>query len=312
MSRALTLLLATTLLACGGAGDPVARLTAGERNLTLAHGRLVPLELRWEVQRPLDGAEAAPVVFVHLLDAEGAVVRTFDHPLRGKWEPGKTLVDRVELVQPVLAPPLTAGQYRLTGGLYDGGSRRWPLDTDAEEVARQEYLLATVEVPEVDANGPRFAFSEQWLPTEPIGDRQTVTRRWLSTEGALEVSGLAAPATVALRLQIPRNEPPLRVVFEPGATVPTVTVVSECSGFAATVSGEGHHALDVPVPPPGRCRIRFDPSFTVLEPGSPRKLSVALEQLAWTPLPPGTVLPPPVVASPSPAASPSPSPAPVP
>jgi hypothetical protein len=309
MRKAVLLVTVTLLLACGGS-DPVARLTVTEREVSLPHGRLVPLELRWEPLRPLEGG-GGPVVFVHLLDGEGNVVRTFDHALPGTWKPGSAFTDRVELVQSALAPALPAGEFRLSVGLYDGGSRRWPLATEVEEVARHEYQVAKVRVPENDPAGPRFAFSEQWVPVEATGDRQTVARRWLSGDGTVEVSGLPAPAEVVLALSIPKNEPPLRMVLDAGVTVPTVTVVSECSGFAATVSGAGQHHLRVPVPPPGGCRLRFDTTYLVLEPGSPRKLSVSIEQLAWQALPAGSVIAPPAaatVASPATAGSPSPAP----
>ena len=41
-------------------------------------------------------------------------------------------------------------------------------------------------------------------------------------------------------------------------------------------------------------RVRLAPNFSLLEPGSPRKLAVALEHLAWEVLPPGTEVPPPL------------------
>jgi hypothetical protein len=297
--------VALLLLACGG-GEPVGRLTAGEAEVTLPHGRHVPLELRWEPQRPLE-EKATPVVFVHLLDGEGSVVRTFDHAFPGAWQEGGTVVDVVGLLQSALAPALPAGEYRLTVGLYDGADRRWPLATDAEELARQEYGVARVVVPPNDARAPAFAFSDGWHPVEATGDRQTVARRWLAAEGTLEVTGLPGAAELVLGLGIPTIEPPLQVVLEPGASGAAVSLVSECSGFAATVSGPGRHQLRVPVPASGECRLRLDPTFSVLEPGSPRKLAVALEHLAWQPLPAGAEVPAPAAP---PATPPAPTPAP--
>jgi hypothetical protein len=284
---------ALLLVACGDAGDPVARLTASQAEVTLPHGRRVPLELRWEPLRPL-AAGVTPVVFVHVLDAEGLVVRTFDHPFPAPWRPGTPVTDVVALQQSALAPALPAGDYSLAAGLYDGASERWPLATDVEEVARQEYRLARVVVPPNDARAPSFAFSEQWHPVEATGDRQTVARRWLAGDGTLEVTRLPGAADLVLAVSIPVIEPPLRVVLEPGASVPALAVLSECSGFAASVSGAGRHELRVPVPASGSCRVRLAPNFSVLEPGSPRKLAVALEHLAWELLPPGSEVPPPL------------------
>ena len=274
-------LAAGLLAACGGDSEPVARVrAAGQGEVVLPHGAIVPLELRFEPLRPLGEGEHA-VVFAHLLDAEGSVVRTFDHPLPGGWRVGEVVVDQVPVAQPVLGPALPRGDYRLTVGLYDGADRRWPLEGLGEEVARLEYLAATVKVPELDPNGPRLVFSEEWQPLEATGDRQTLARRWLAGDGTLQVARVPAPAQLSMQLRIPEPHEQLVLGLEPGATVPTVRVTTDCSGFAATVQGKGFHSLDVPIPAPGRCLLRFDSNFTLTDTASPRKLSVAIEQLGW-------------------------------
>lgn len=273
-------LAAPLLAACGGDREPVARVSVSSREVSLPHGALAPVELRIEPLREL-GEGKKPLLFAHLLDAEGTVVRTFDHPLPGAWRVGEVLVDPVPLAQPVLGPALPRGDYRLTIGLYDGAEERWPLEGLGEEVARLEYPVTTVKVPELDTNAPRFVFSDEWLPLEATGDRQTLARRWLAGDGTLRVARLPAPARLAMQLRIPEPHEQLLLVLEPGATVPTVRVTTDCSGFAATVQGAGFHALVVPIPRP-RCLLSFDSNFTLNETSAPRRLSVALEQLAWS------------------------------
>jgi hypothetical protein len=310
-----SLALVAALAGCGGESEPVARLSTSQGVIVLPHGVGVSTELRFEPLRPLDEGKT-PLVFAHLLDAEGTVMRTFDHALAGEWRVGELIVDRVPLAQPVLGPALPRGEYRLTVGLYDGGDRRWALQTSGEEVARREYVVARVRVPELDPEGPSFAFSEEWLPVEPTGDRQTLARRWLSGDGTLRVARLPAPAELSMQLRIPQAEGALRLVLEPGASVPTVRVTTDCSGFAATVQGAGFHTLSVPVPPPGGCLLRFDSNYTLVDSSSPRRLSVALEQLAWSrsagshaPADPTPAAPPtPATGLPQPAAAASPAP----
>ncbi|HEV8629352.1 MAG TPA: hypothetical protein VGV61_03475 [Thermoanaerobaculia bacterium] len=276
-------LVAAGLLACRGASEPVARLSLRERQLGFPHGRFLPLELRWEPSRALPAGTTAPVAFMHLIDAQGNVVRTFDHALPGKWTPGQTLVDVVPMYHSAIGPALPAGDYRLTIGLYDGKSQRFALQVEGEPIHREEYAVAQVRVPEVSAQEPAFAFSPEWQAVEAGGDRQTVARRWLSGDGALDVRGLPTPATVHMLLRIPTVEPPLRLVLEPGATQPIARVTADCGGFTAEVAGEGFHELAVPIKGGEGCHIAFDTNYQVVEMGTGRRLSLDLEQLGWEP-----------------------------
>ena len=178
-----------------------------------------------------------------------------------------------------IGPALPAGTYSLTAGLYQG-TTHYTIATDGGKEGEREPVVAQVEVPELAPGGPGFTFSPEWLPVEPGGDRQTVARRWLSGDGSIEVHGLAAPARVWLLLRLPKIEPPLRLMLEPGAAQPMVQVKESCGGFAATVSGEGFHELAVPVTA-GACTIHFDANFVALETDSGRKLSVGIDQLGW-------------------------------
>ena len=272
---------------CRRAPELVAKLTLSTKQIDLPHGRMVPLELRWEPSKPLPELAkgvTAPLAFVHLIDAQSNVVRTFDHPLPGRWQVGGTIVDRVALYHSAIGPALPAGDYRLTIGLYDGKKKRFALTVEGEELKRQEYVVAHVKVPDVAASGPAFAFSPEWLAVEPGGDRQAVARRWLNGDGTLEARALPAPARVWMMLRIPEAEPPLRMMLEPGATVPSVKVTADCgAGFSADVAGVGFHELAVPVRAPAPCTVAFDTNYVVVEMGTGRKLSLGVEQLGWEP-----------------------------
>ncbi|HEX6200848.1 MAG TPA: hypothetical protein VF150_11320, partial [Thermoanaerobaculia bacterium] len=169
---AAVLCLAGALGACGSEpAEPVARLTVAPAEVELRYPESAALSAAWEMTAPLEdgGAGAAaerPWVFAHLLDDAGAVVRTFDHELPVPWRPGETRSAPIELWQSALAPPLPAGSYRLTLGLYspeDG--RRFPLVTEAPEVKSGEYQVARVRVPPPEA-GPELAFTGGWWPAQ--------------------------------------------------------------------------------------------------------------------------------------------------
>jgi hypothetical protein len=281
----LVCLAAVAAAACRRAPEPVARVTVDNRRLELPHGRMVPLELRWEPKKPLGDGVTAPIVFVHLIDAQGNVARTFDHPLPVRWRVGDAIRDRVPLYHSAIGPALPAGAYRLTFGLYDGKEKRFALAVEGgEELRRQEYVAAQVTVPEVARTAPAFTFSPQWEAPEPGGDRQAVARRWLAGDGTLEARGLPPPARLWMLLRIPKIEPPLRLLLEPGVTLPAVRVSADCGvDFSADMGGEGFHELAVPVRAPAPCAIAFDTNYSVVEMGTGRKLSVALEQLGWEP-----------------------------
>jgi hypothetical protein len=288
--RLVVCLLPCLLLAaaCGRAPEPVATLQLDNRNLELPHGRLVSLGLDWQPSKPLAGLPEGvdkPLVFVHLLDAQGNVARTFDHEFPAAWSPGRAVRDRVPLYHSAIGPALPAGDYRLTVGLYDGKEKRFALQLpQGEELKRQEYVAAQVKVPATSPSAPAFTFSPEWAATEPGGDRQAVARRWLAGDGSLEARGVPAPARVSMLLRIPKIEAPLRLLLDPGATVATARVSANCGvGFSADVAGEGFHELAVPVQTAAPCAVVFDTNYAVVEMGTGRKLSLGLEQLGWEP-----------------------------
>ncbi len=283
------LVVAVCLAGCRGEAPAVARLSVEPHDVQLPYPDLRPVRFNWQPVAPLgQGAQAAsPEVFVHLLDGKGKVIRTFDHPFPGAWQEGVPASYEVKLFQSALAAPLAAGRYRLTAGLYGAGGTRWPLAA-GQRVARDEYAVATVEVPGAPPAGaaPRFAYSGAWLPSEAASDRQFLARRWLEGVGTIEVSGLPGPGSVWLVLSIPDGKGEgEQVVYDAGANAPEVLVSASCGGMETGFSGAGRHEKAISVDPGashGACELRLKPNFTLLSHGRPRR-SVALDAIAWSP-----------------------------
>lgn len=288
----LACVLAAGLGATGGCGEdggePVASLTAGPDRLSLPYGGYADLELGWRAAAELEGASEPLRVFLHLLDAEGDLARTFDHDLPGPWRVGREWRYEPRIYQSLLTPPLPPGEYSLTGGLYDAEGRRWPLETAGERVGRDEYRLATVEVPSRGIELPSIEFSESWSPTLAGADRQVVAFRWLSGDGTIRFRNLPSAGTLWLGFRVPPEEGSLRrrIVDGPaegGDGDPRVGIIASCGGFEAQVSGEGHHEVAVPLTPgEDACELALDPNYVLDAPSEPGR-SLLLEILAWQP-----------------------------
>lgn len=280
--------------ACERAPEPVGRLRASPSEVELPYPRYVDLEFSFEPLSALHGLEGTPYVFVHLLEEPGVVLRTFDHPLPGDWEPRRALTYRVRLYQSALGVPLPPGTYPLSAGLYDRAGRRWPLavegaDAPAAELDRHEYRVATVRVPEPADGDPLFYFSGGWRETAGGSDLQIVGRRWLAEKGTLRLAGARGAGVVWMMVAIPdpgRADPPM--TFDPGAQVPQVTVAATCGGVEACVSGPGRHEVELPLrggqgSAADDCTISIEPNFRMIEPAPALVRSVLLENLAWGP-----------------------------
>ena len=269
-------------VACRGEPDPVGRLAVDPPRLELAHGSFVPVELEWTMEEPLPGDRTA-LVFVHLVDAEGTVLRTFDHPMPGGWAAGEVRTDPVPVYHSAIGPALAAGTYDLVVGVVDSEGERWPLHTDGRLAGRLEYAVASVEVPDLDPEASRFLFEGAWLPVEAGTDVQVVARRWLEDEAAIQIVALPEGAReLGLVLRIPAPSDALRLVPEEGSDQAAVLVATDCSGFEAQVAGPGTHEIRVPVEwGTESCRLRLDPTFHLVEIDSLRHLAVSLEQLGY-------------------------------
>jgi hypothetical protein len=238
------------------------------------------------MKEPLD-VDARPLVFVHLLDEAGDVVRTFDHELPEAWRPGSTVADTVTLHQSALAPPLPAGSYDLTVGLYRG-DRRWALETGAPTVDRAEYVVAEVTVPEDGSKAPMLHFSPSWMATEAGSDAQVLARRWLAQDGTLRLADIATAGTLRLALHLPEPGGQEDLVLEEGHQEPSVSIESDCGGgFAMTLAGFGTHLVEVPVKASEDgsvaelCELAFDVHSHLLERRTLQTRAVMLEGISW-------------------------------
>lgn len=279
--------LAAVLLAgCERTPDrPVARLAATPAEVELGHPGSAPLELAWQPLAPLGEVDGELRVFVHLIDGEGEIARTFDHRYPFSWEVGRTQRHRLDLYQSALGPPLPAGDYTLVAGLYDGAGRRWALDTTSEEVRRREYPLATVRVESGAGGGlpsePELDFAGGWLPIEPGGDRQVLGRRWTTGDDA--AIGVGMPRTAGeLVLSLTIVAPPsgVELRLDEGAAQQAVRVTSNCDGSRHHLAGVGSHEITVSVGALAVCQVVLEPSFELVWPEGPPR-AATLENLYW-------------------------------
>lgn len=125
-------------------GGRIALQEAAPGEASLADGSLrVPL--RW---RALDRMQTGYTVFVHVLDANGALVAQRDQqPLDGfyptqAWRPGRTVADEVV----VEVPPGAALPLRVLVGVYDPATgQRLPLDAGGDAFAYAEVGEVTAD-----------------------------------------------------------------------------------------------------------------------------------------------------------------------
>ncbi|MCB1055087.1 MAG: hypothetical protein KDD11_06190 [Acidobacteria bacterium] len=294
-SRSLGLLLAAALasglLGCSGpAPEPVATLGLDTDQLELPFPEWRSLRLTWTPTRALD-AGASVRVFLHLLDSDHELVRTFDHPFPGEWKVGEPVGDEVRLYQSALGPPLPPGAYTLTAGLHAADGERFPIEVEGRPntlVGRFEYSIARVTVPEVSPDAPGFTFADAWDDLEAGADTQVLGRRWLEGDGIIRILNLEVPGSVWLRLDIPKEgEPGGRQVAprSPGEA-PTLEIVSTCSGVTRTVEVPGMREEVLPVYPRDgapECEILLTANYRLVDPKARRTDVAALEVIAFTP-----------------------------
>jgi len=276
-------LAALALAGCGGKHTPVARVEVEPHQVRLPFSQAQTLHLTWTPTAALDSEE--PTVFIHLVDGKLKVLRTFDHAFPQRWREGAPVSYDVKLYQSAMAPPLPAGKYGLTLGLY-AKDKRWALNGLGEPVSRDEYRAAEVEVPPQEPN-PRFVFSANWQPPEPGGDKQVLARRWMAERGAIRLVNQRGPGSVWMVVKIPEtNAPDYKVVLDPGANAPSVMAVGNCGGTETNLTGPGLHEVELTVdspPPNGFCRILLSANFTLEPMAAGRRRSASLENIAWIP-----------------------------
>jgi hypothetical protein len=273
--------LAAVTAGCERTPDrPVARLAASPAEVALAYPGAAEVALAWRPSSPLGEVDGELRVFVHLLDDDGEIARTFDHRYPSAWEVGREVRHPLELYQSALGPPLPAGDYALTFGLYDGAGRRWALETTREEVGRREYHLATVRVEEPEGREPpELGFAVGWLPLEPGGDRQILGRRWTAGRAMIGVGMPRRSGELVLSLAILAPEG-FELRLDEEASQPAVRVTSDCDGSSHHLAGVGSHQIAVAVPAAATCHVVLEPDFELVWPEGPPR-GATLENLYW-------------------------------
>lgn len=288
---ALCLPVVVALLACGEPdAEPVARLTIDESALELPYPEWRSVRLTFEPEEEI-AQSGALQVFLHLLDAGGELVRTFDHPLPDRWIPGQAIEYEARIYQSALGPPLDPGTYALAAGLYTAGGERFPLAVaggDEARVGRRAYRLATVTVPELGSDAPGFAFAAPWGAVESGGDAQILGRRWLEDDGVIRVLNLELPGSVWLRLDIPRTDGSgsRTMALRQASQTPTLEISSSCSGVVRILEAPGAHEEIIPVYPQtdsSECTLRFSANYRLVDASTLREDIAALEIISWTP-----------------------------
>ncbi|MDY7095832.1 MAG: hypothetical protein SX243_22890 [Acidobacteriota bacterium] len=292
---AVVMLLAVSGCAAPDA-EPVARLEIDEPTLELPFPEWRSLHLTWTPEKEVP--RSGPLlVFLHLLNEDGELVRTFDHPLDGEWVPNQPLSYEVRIFQSALGPPLEPGDYTLTAGLYTADGERFPLTVGDNEVSsprRREYRLATVSVPEVSPDAPGFAFANNWGALETGEDAQILGRRWLEDDGVIRVLNLEVPGSVWMRLRIPaedgdgsgRTRSGRKLALRDSGQAPTLEVASSCSGAVRILEVPGTHEEVLPVFPQAEspeCTLRLSANYRLVDATTLREDVAALEIIAWTP-----------------------------
>jgi len=276
--------LAGLLTACGGGRAPIGEMAATPGQLELAWPELRELHVHFHPTRELPPG-TNPIVFVHLLDEPGSVVRTFDHPLPTSWTVGRDIDYTVRIFQSALADPLPAGEYILSLGLYSPRGERFALETTAKAVAKLEYAVADVSATAPTEASPRARFSERWLPPEAGLDRQILARRALAggAEGTIQLGPLAGPGSIFLRVEIPSAGTEVaRLELAEGEKLPKLAVRSSCGDEQTEVSGSGSFDLTLPVAAASEsCAVVLTPNFQLHTQQSAEPTSVRIAVLAW-------------------------------
>jgi len=257
------LLAAVALTLAGGCSEPVepvARVVAQPATISLPFPRSADLDLTWDLRADIETAGGRPTVFLHLLDEDGHVLRTFDHPFPQDWRTGAEVSYPLAVYQSMLGPPLPRGRYRLTLGLYEG-DRRWPLDA-GEPVGRMEYEVARVEVPAARPGElPEVGYFGRWTPLVGGADRQVLGYRQLGAEGQVTVGEVTPGGTLGMVFELGEPKPGQVRVMDDGGEVPSLRVSSTCDGSQRTLSGPDPMRLAIQVPAGRACDVHISPNY---------------------------------------------------
>ncbi len=285
MRRLLILLLvglAQVWLGCSPPGSQrIAELEVGGAGLTLGAGERRVLEIVLRAHRwPIVGG--CPTVFVHLVDAGGKTVRSFDHrpPV---WKPGEEIRYPLSLYQSLLAEPLPGGEYRLVLGAYHPKSgQKFRLRVPGSRGDKRRYEVGTVRIDETWQPPGQTTFGSGWYPPEAGTDVQVTHRRWFLDRATLEVSGPLPPGSkLWMLVYLPESEHLLEIT-QPPDTRREAWVRGECLQEPLRLPpGRTGLSLVLPELADGEsCQLELASSFSFFDRGLRR--SASLEALAWS------------------------------
>jgi hypothetical protein len=284
-ARLATLTLAAAALAaclgCGVENRPIGRLETAPRELALGYPqhRTLPVRLR-PTSYPIAGG--CPTIFVHLVDSEGHIARTFDYRPPA-WTLGEEVSYDLTLYQSALAEPLPAGSYRLLAGAYSPGlGLHHVLERAGEAARRLEIGRVTVgaAMPSLE-----LGFSGGWLEPEAGTDSQVLARRWFRHRATLTLhdASARAPVELWLLLNLPSATPSDELVLASGERRPRLEVAVSCAPAGAEL-GPGRRQLRLTLPAAGLrqgCSIELAANYALRIPVYPEPRTGSLEAVSW-------------------------------
>jgi hypothetical protein len=193
--------------ACGGSDDaaPVATPSVTMARTEVAIGSPVDVRYRFAVARDAPPFREDYWVFVHLLDQDGELMWTDDHPPATptrQWKPGAV----VEYARTMFVPDVPyVGTTVLELGLFSPESgERLPLDADTN--GQRAYALASFDLTVRDETRV-VTLRDGWHPTEMADDDVGTQWQWSTGDSTLEFRNPRADATFFLQLDQPVSAP---------------------------------------------------------------------------------------------------------
>jgi hypothetical protein len=286
------LALALALALSCGAPPPAASYSPTATEIELPYGFATPFHGEWHCLTELPAGTLT--LFVHLLDAAGQLVRTFDQEFSDARVAGCKVLKPIELWQSVLDEPIPPGRYGLHIGLVTPDGQRLPLSVIADDQAiageRRSYRVATVVVPEPSPELPALRFEGGWKPASNVAALQLAGQRWLEGDGALVAPAVGRAIRLRLWLRwLDAEGLGLRTVLDEGAEQATFEVRAGCRGGEGRFVGAGRHDVRIDFQfdgAPADCRVEIDPNFVLVDPETLGRSSLGLERAVWRELPP--------------------------
>jgi len=214
-------------------------------SIELPFSRSASVKLVWSPRVEREALGARPTVFVHLVDAEGEVLRTFDHALdTSAWSVGVDFTSELDLYQSQLGPALEPGRYRLLAGLYEPGGERYALEGE-KPLSNDALEVAEIVVPASSAPLAGLEYVGDWQGLERTQDVQTLMRRWLGDGGgfSVQLAGDAVQLVLSLNLVEGIQDHDLT-----GEGTLHVEIQSSC-GQGAEIFGAGIHPVTLTLEP---------------------------------------------------------------